>query len=176
MIKYLLLITIPFTVFATTKIKDNQLKLGKADSNDVYIYANNGNANLPFIFYDFSESKWNFSEDGTNLIELDDTVSSLTLNNSDQITLSTTAKKQVITVVGNASAVTLNSLAFSNNPKNASEIILIGSDDTNTVTILYNDVANGLLLNGDAALGKGYALTLIYNQSLSRFVEISRNF
>lgn len=65
MIKYLLLLLVPLTVYAaTTSIKDNTLKLGAKDSQDIYIYADNGSANLPFIFFDFSEGTWKQSNDG----------------------------------------------------------------------------------------------------------------
>lgn len=109
-------------------------------------------------------------------ISIDDSVKSLNLNNDEQISLSAFARKQMITLTGNNASVVLNDLAFSNVPSNASQIILVGGHDTNTVTVKHNDSDNGLLINGDATLSKGQTLTLIYNQSLLRFVEISRSF
>lgn len=176
MIKYLFIFFIIFDAIATEKIKDNVLKVGKSNGNDVYIYADNGNTNLPFIYFDFSDSQWKFSKDGLNSISLDDKNSNLSLASNAQITLDTEVKKQVISVQSSSGAVTLNSLPFSNTPKNGSEIVLVGLSDTNTVTFLFNDVSSGLLINGHATLEKGFTLTLIYNEELSRFIEISRSF
>lgn len=56
------------------------------------------------------------------------------------------------------------------------QITLMGSSDTNTLTIADSDIADGRLMNGDAVLGKGNAITFEYNSTLARMVEISRNF
>ena len=53
---------------------------------------------------------------------------------------------------------------------------VIGSDDTNTITIAESDISDGRLMFGPAELGKGQAITFEYNSTLARMVEISRNF
>lgn len=97
---------------------------------------------------------------------------------TDQITLSTSKFTQFIKVIGDGTSVTLNALPFTGVtiPVDCSVVHLIGQDDTNTVTLSFNDVNYGLLLNGDATLAKGNVLTLIYDNDLLRYVEQSRNF
>ena len=53
---------------------------------------------------------------------------------------------------------------------------IMGSSDTNTLSIADSDISNGRLMNGDAVLGIGMAITFEYNSTLARMVEISRNF
>jgi len=61
----LLLLLFSGIVFAkTTSFKTNSLNLGERNSGDVYIYANTGAANLPFLFFDFAAGKWKQSNDG----------------------------------------------------------------------------------------------------------------
>lgn len=65
MIKFLLILIISLSAFGAQTIKDNTLKVGKKDGQDIYIFARTGAANEPYIFFDFSESKWKQSNDGT---------------------------------------------------------------------------------------------------------------
>ena len=60
--------------------------------------------------------------------------------------------------------------------QNGTEIILRGTSDTNTLTITHNDAAKGAILNGNAVLGKNDILTLIYDSTDDRWIEVSRNF
>ena len=55
-------------------------------------------------------------------------------------------------------------------------ITIVGSSDTNTISIEDSDISDGRLINGNAVLGKGQAITFENNSTLSRMVEISRNF
>lgn len=100
------------------------------------------------------------------------------IDNSDQITLNQIVMTQYLRIQGLLSATTINSLPFGNTitPQDYSEIILIGYDSTNTVTIQHNDSDYGCLLNGDATLQTGYMLVLIYDNTLKRYIEKSRNF
>lgn len=100
------------------------------------------------------------------------------IDNSDQITLNQIVMTQYLRIQGLLSATTINSLPFGNTitPQDYSEIILIGYDSTNTVTIEHNDSDYGCLLNGDATLQTGYMLVLIYDNTLKRYIEKSRNF
>lgn len=100
------------------------------------------------------------------------------IDNGDQVTLDQITMNQYVKVQGLLSATTINSLPFGNTitPQDYSEIVLVGYDDTNTVTIEHNDVDYGCLLNGNATLQKGYMLVLIYDNTLLRYIEKSRNF
>ena len=55
------------------------------------------------------------------------------------------------------------------------EILFIGDDSTNTVTIAQNDAANGFILNGDVVLSKYSTLLVQYDSTSSRWIEVSRN-
>ena len=55
------------------------------------------------------------------------------------------------------------------------EVTLIGTDDTDFITILNNDVANGLILNGSIELKRFTMITFKWVSNLSRWVELCRN-
>jgi hypothetical protein len=101
----------------------------------------------------------------TDLIDTD----AIALNESD---------RTIIEVKGDDGNATLASLPFGNTdtPSEFGEVTLIGLSDTDTVTITHNDANYGCLLNGNAVLQKGYCLTLIWNLTLLRYIEKSRNF
>lgn len=96
----------------------------------------------------------------------------------DQVTLDDKIMTQYVKVQGSIAPVTINSLPFGNTitPQDYSEIILVGYDDANTVTVEHNDADYGCLLNGNATLQRGYMLVLIYDSNLLRYIEKSRNF
>ncbi len=54
-----------------------------------------------------------------------------------------------------------------------SELMLIGTDDDNPITWVNG---NGMVLNGDAKLTKNRILSLIYDNTQSKWLEVSRNF
>lgn len=84
---------------------------------------------------------------------------------------------QILPVKGDSAAVTTSTTPFGTTPpSNGTRIILVGDDDTNTVTVPVTDVANGCLLNGSAALKKGFLLEVIWVGATARYVEIARNF
>ena len=58
---------------------------------------------------------------------------------------------------------------------NNQDITIVGSSDTNTLTIAHNDVANGWLTNGPVELGYGQSIRFLYNATLARMIEISRS-
>lgn len=102
----------------------------------------------------------------------------LNLLDSDQITLDEIVGTQYVRIKGAVAPITVDSLPFGNTitPQNYSEIILVGQDDSNTVTIEHNNVDYGCLLNGNATLQLGFMLVLIYDSNLNRYIEKSRNF
>lgn len=100
------------------------------------------------------------------------------IDNGDQVTLDEINMTQYVKVQGLLTATTINSLPFGNTitPQDYSEIVLVGYDDTNTVTVEHNDADYGCLLNGNATLQRGFMLVLIYDDNLKRYIEKSRNF
>jgi len=94
------------------------------------------------------------------------------------ITLDAISLNQEVRLSGSGAPVTMNILPFTGAKvvSDGCEIMLVGHDDTNTVTFEFNDVQFGLLLNGNATLGKGQTLVLNYNDELERYIEIARNF
>ena len=102
-----------------------------------------------------------------------------TLDNGDTISLEPTAFKPFVPVVGNGGPVTINAIPFTllHARKNGAEIVLMGTDDANSVTISHNDSDEGFILNGaTATLKKWHKISFIYLESLKRFVELERNF
>jgi hypothetical protein len=60
-------------------------------------------------------------------------------------------------------------------PPHGAELIVMGTNNTNTVTFTLNDADYGCLINGSATLTLGKMIVLIYNKPLKRFIEKSRN-
>lgn len=83
-------------------------------------------------------------------------------------------------VQGDGAPVTTSNQPFGTTPADFVQgkmIELVGINDTDTVTIPYSDTQYGCLLKvGDCTLGKGDILVLIYDDTLERFLEVSRNF
>ena len=96
---------------------------------------------------------------------------------SGTITISTVRVRQIIQVQGNAAAVTASVDPFGTTPPpDRTEIVVCGNSNTNTVKIVNDDTSSGALLNGDATLGDNDCLTVYYNSSKNRYVELTRNF
>lgn len=98
--------------------------------------------------------------------------SNLILANSDALVISTTYLFQTWRVQGASAAVTLSTTPFgSTAPTDGTQIIIIGNDDTNTVTFLANDAAKGIF-GYDVTVGKGQTVTYEYNAGLDRYVIV----
>lgn len=98
--------------------------------------------------------------------------SNLILANSDALVISTTYLFQTWRVQGASAAVTLSTTPFgSTAPTDGTQIIIIGNDDTNTVTFVANDAAKGIL-GYDVTVGKGQTVTYEYNAGLDRYVIV----
>jgi hypothetical protein len=104
--------------------------------------------------------------------------SDLTLTGGDQIALSVVSGDaiQKWLVQGDVAPIAMSNTPFSGVVADGTEIKLIGNDDTNTVEFTNNDIAGGCILNGNAILLKYYFLTLVYDATLDRYIEKSRNF
>jgi len=97
---------------------------------------------------------------------------------SGSVSSSLTIGFQQRPVIGDGGAVTTANDVFGSvgGWLNGTQITLIGTDDTNTVTIPFSNTAYGCLVNGNATLENGYTLTLQWNETIERWFEISRNF
>ena len=104
--------------------------------------------------------------------------SDLTLTGGDQIALSVVSGDviQKWRIQGNAVPITMSTTPFLGTVADGTEIKLIGNDNTNTVEFTNNDIAGGCILNGNAILQKYYFITLVYDLTLDRYIEKSRNF
>jgi len=81
---------------------------------------------------------------------------------------------QRIKVAGNAAAVDMATTLAGGT--DGMELLFIGDDSTNTVTIAENDASDGFILNGDVVLSKYSTLLVQYDSSgTGRWIEVSRN-
>lgn len=102
--------------------------------------------------------------------------SELSLSNTDSIFIYTTSYKQTTRVGSSGGAITVSVTPFGPNPPpDGAEILLVGTSDTDTVTVSHNDAADGCLLNGDCTLGRGQTLRVYYDATLDRYCEVSRS-
>lgn len=106
---------------------------------------------------------------GTFVVYAEETVSTVVSSSID-------GERQLRPVKGNAGPVSLNSAPFGSfSWTDGTEITLVGTDSTNTVTVIYADSAGGCLLNGNCVLSKGSTLELVFINALSRWIEKGRN-
>lgn len=98
----------------------------------------------------------------------------LTVNAAGTIAVDPDAFKPMIPVVGNGGPVTLSHTPFGTTHGffGGKEIVLMGTSDTNTVTIEVNDALDeSVASNGKIVLGKYDKVLLIYSAHLKRFVR-----
>lgn len=55
------------------------------------------------------------------------------------------------------------------------QITLKGQSATDTVQLTHNDAQYGAILNGNMVLGLNDVITLIYDSTLERWIEVGRN-
>lgn len=98
------------------------------------------------------------------------------INTSSTISINLVVGLQFRRVTGNGGTVITAAAPFgSSAPADGTVIVLAGQSDTNMVTLTHSDVAKGCLLNGDCTLGRGNTLTLQYDATLDRYIELNRN-
>lgn len=97
---------------------------------------------------------------------------------SGSITVDDTVK-QIRKVAGDAGAQTASTTPFgttSSNFVDGMEISVVGTSDTNTLSITVNDIQYGVLSPvGDVTLLNNFIVTYIYDATAERFIEKSRN-
>lgn len=93
---------------------------------------------------------------------------------SAQFTFSTVSFKPLLQVQGDGGPVITSSTPFgtSHGFGDGKEIVLLGLDDTNTVTLEVNDIAGGIISNGKIVLSRFSQVLLIYNATLDRFIRL----
>ena len=101
-----------------------------------------------------------------------------TVSSGGTITVSTTQREQLFRVSGNGGAQSLSTTPFGTGGgwTDGTIVRLLGTHDTNTLSLDHNDSDNGAILNGDCTLKKYNILTLMWDSSLSRWIELSRNY
>ena len=82
-------------------------------------------------------------------------------------------------VTGSGSAITLSSTPFgpsTHNIPDGTVFRIMGTSNTNTVTIQHNDANYGAVLNGNCTLGLYDSITLQWDNTLTRYIEVGRSF
>jgi len=94
-----------------------------------------------------------------------------------QIALTASKNDLFLRVGGDGAARTANVDVFSTTPANDIRVALIGTSDTNTLTITYTDAAGGCLVNGPSVvLGLNEIVNFVYDSAIDRYLELGRNF
>lgn len=105
------------------------------------------------------------------------TNASATVASGGTISVSITQREQYFRVSGSGGAQSLSTTPFGSASWIDGTIVrLVGTSDTNTLSLDFNDADNGAVLNGDCTLGKYNMLTLIWDSEFNRWIEQSRNF
>ena len=105
------------------------------------------------------------------------TNASATVSSGGTLSVSTTERVQYFRVSGEGGAQSMSSTPFGSASWIDGTIVrLVGTSDTNTLSLDNNDADNGAILNGDCTLGKYNVLTLIWDSEFNRWIELGRNF
>lgn len=96
---------------------------------------------------------------------------------SGTITSTTTDRRQYRRVKGLGGSQNASGTPFGTGGgwTDGSEIRLMGTSDSETLTLLNSDVQYGAILNGDVELVKFQSITLQYDSVLERWIEQGRN-
>lgn len=103
---------------------------------------------------------------------------SATVTSGGSISVSTTKRVQYFRVSGASGAQSLSTTPFGSSGGwiDGTIVRLVGESDTNTISLDNNDSDYGAILNGDCTLAKYNMLTLIWDSSFNRWLEVGRNF
>lgn len=96
-----------------------------------------------------------------------------TITSAGTIASSTTDNRQLRHVQGNGGAITTSTTPFGTGGgwKDGAEILLVGNDDTNTVSIPFNDAAKGCVGEFETIILTKYKTAMfVYSSSLDRFI------
>lgn len=126
-----------------------------------------------FLGTDASGANWKF-HDMSTIIGGGYVVTTLgaALNNNDIITSSVSDRRTIVRCVGAGNVTLDGTTPLSNGSFDGQEVVLLGQDDTNTVTILSSSA--NMDMNGDIALGTNDMLELIWISTTAKWIEKSR--
>lgn len=102
-----------------------------------------------------------------------------TISASGTVSYNNVEDFQLRRVAGDAAAVTASNKPFGTSLgslRDGATFRIVGTNDTNTVTFTHSDTSYGMILNGNATLGRYYILQVYWDSFFQRFIEISRNF
>jgi hypothetical protein len=122
---------------------------------------------LAILIYDTNASRWFLLSGGGQ--------SSPRVTSFTGTTITTTPDSSQKFRYTGASAQTLASISVAAGLPDGARVSILGTSDTNTLTVQSNDSANGILLNGQIELGRGSRLELEWDAGLARYVEVCRN-
>lgn len=134
------------------------------------------NNSSALLWYDTTSIRWRVLSGGGGGGSLVN-ISSLALTASAAIAINTSATEQVILVSSSSGDAVLSTTPFGTSPpSDGATLELIGNDDSNTVTISFNDAANGCVGNfSSITLAKYQVAKFRYNSTQSRYVLCSKS-
>lgn len=103
----------------------------------------------------------------------------LNITNGGTVAISTTEKFQYLKVQGSVANVTsvVSTTPFGGTPPQGGTVLkVVGQSDSSKVQFNYSDIANGVIINGQAELGLYNMIEFIYDSVAQRYIECSRNF
>jgi len=106
------------------------------------------------------------------------TVSSLNnVSAAGSITIDIAQGHNIVPVIGSGAPVTMSTTPFggAGGWVDGTIVKLVGTDSTDTVSIGFNDIDYGAVVNGTATLNRFESVDFVWVESLLRWVEISRN-
>lgn len=133
---------------------------------------------VALVYYEINSSRWRLmggggGTGGGGWIAGDST--SLTAGGT--ITITSVDGQQVFRVASSSGAVALSATPFGGAAPNDGTVIrLVGTSDTNTVTLSHSDSTKGCLLKGACTLRKADVIELQYFSTDDRYIETMRNF
>lgn len=94
-----------------------------------------------------------------------------------EVATSTTRGLQSRKVISDGGAVTASSTPFGSTGGwvDGTQVRLVGTSNTDTVTFTHNDADYGMILNGNATLPLYGTLTVEWDQGFLRWIEVGRN-
>ncbi|MGB0452609.1 MAG: hypothetical protein ACPGJV_02760 [Bacteriovoracaceae bacterium] len=129
--------------------------------------------------YYATDEKLFYGDDGVDVISVGGGAGLGTVNEQDTVTLSLPDDGGLHKIrLAPVASQTLSTTPFGSDDSSFLDgmlVTLIGTSDTNTTTIEHNDIDYGCILNGNITLSKFAIITLAYDLTFKRFIEVSRN-
>lgn len=98
----------------------------------------------------------------------------VSLEDNGTLVLDTYSMNQIFTISGAGGAVAISDTPFGTPLaiQDGTSVELICTSDSNTVKLISNDIADGMLLDGAKILCKGESVRLRYSSTMARWIEI----